>query len=140
MDRGELERSLERDYEEGLQEIIEANPDLRERACGNLHAVYDEEDDLFILTIGEDDGAVSFSVDDDLVIRHDFDTPKVIAFELYHFRELLAKHSPYIRFCFDMMQACGLVDIQMLPTGGRRHDRTGDISKEFVQIVSAGNA
>lgn len=109
------ENELSEEYYEELRRVVEANGDLRARACGNLHAFYDEDDDLFTLTIGRDEGALSLFVENVLVLRYDEETFKVIAFELYHFHELLAERSPFVRLVFGLMEHCGPVDMKLYP-------------------------
>ena len=123
---------LGEEYYEDLRRLVRANDDLRQRACTNLHALYDEEDDLFSLTIGKDEGAMSMEVENVLVIRYDEETFKLIAFELYHFHELLAERSPYVRLLFGLMQSCGPVDLKLYPEP--------DFDAEFEGLASLKQA
>lgn len=98
-----------------LEQILDKNLDLIERACGNLHADYDQEWNMLSLTIGEDHGATSLSIDNTLHIRFDPDTLTIIAFELDSFSTLLPEASPLLRLCFDLMQVCGPVTVSFSP-------------------------
>lgn len=106
---------MERRYQKEIQRVLKANADLEARARGVLRVLYDEEDDLLMLTVGENSEAVSIDVDETFIIRYDLDTRKIISFELYHFHELLAEHSPYARLLFGLMQACGPVEMTLYP-------------------------
>lgn len=126
------DHELSEEYYEELQAIIAANGDITQRACEKLSAFYDEEDNLFTLTIGKDEGAMSITVEDVLVIRYDEDTYKIIAFELYCFREILGEQSPFVPLVFGLMEQCGPVAIRLQPSA--------DFSAEFAALPALARA
>lgn len=123
---------MHQEYCDHLQEIIKRNHDLAERAKGKLRAGYDEEWEMFSVTIGEDLGAESISIDNGFVIRYDPASLKIIAFELYGFHKLLAEHSPFVRLCFGLLQQCGPVQMSLLPEA--------DFSADFKLLPSLQQA
>lgn len=105
----------ERQHQLELWRVLKANRDLAKRALGLLQAFYDEELDLLMVCVGENRNAVAIHLDETFVIRYDMDTHKIISFELFHFHELLAERSPYVRLLFGLMQACGPVEMKLYP-------------------------
>ncbi|MBM2811672.1 MAG: hypothetical protein HW416_2431 [Chloroflexi bacterium] len=68
-----------------VRTVIDANLDLQERLASlSLCVVHDREDDLFTLTIGEPQEAVTESVRNRLYFRVDPDTLKIVGIEIPH--------------------------------------------------------
>lgn len=121
-----------------FEKILTRNSDLLERARGNLHVDYDQEWDMLSLTIGEDHGAVSLSIDNTLHIRFDSDTLMIIAFELDSFSTLLPETSPLLRLCFDLMQVCGPVTVSFSPREAVSPMNIEQQLRDLISVCEAG--
>lgn len=78
-----------------LTEILEANHDLESRLKSELLSVtYDDEFDIFMVTIGDPRPCATEDVADGLQIRYDPQSLKVSAFEILGFRNRYLKKHP----------------------------------------------
>ena len=78
-----------------LQEIHSRNSDLAERLeASSLRVSYDEEFDIFMLTIGEPQPAITEEIVDGLQLRLEPDSLKLLGFEILRFKSRYLKANP----------------------------------------------
>jgi hypothetical protein len=71
--------SMRADYQALITEIVDANQDLKERLIGSrLDVVYDSEEDMFFITIGDRVEALTETVNNTILLRYDPDTLKIV--------------------------------------------------------------
>lgn len=121
---------LRQQHADVLTRIAEANQDLNERARElPVRAEYDLDDDTLILAIGEEQEALSPSVDNELFLRVDPDTLKIIGVELLHFSDHLRDHSAVSNFVLHLLEQAKVTQLTVAPDpeGTRQIDLSEDV-------------
>jgi len=78
-------KKLVEEHIDSVKKIIASNLDLQDRlASGSLCVMYDRDEDLFLLTIGEPQEAVTESVRNRLYFRVDPDSLRIVGIEIPH--------------------------------------------------------
>lgn len=111
-----------------ISDVLEANPTLEDR-LGNsqITVAYDAEFDIFLLTIGEPQEAITEEIADGFQVRIDPDTLQILAFEIRSFRRHFLKVNPEFVRLYDL-----LFDEQVrrdVPKSQIRRNRGGSVSK-----------
>lgn len=133
MNNDKQSKNEAQEYAAEVLRVIDANPNLTERAKASLHVVWDDEENALFLTFGEDYGAASISIGNDFVIRYDPESLQIIGLELYFFREHLSERSAPCRVCLDLVELSGSA-IQVVPAGT---DKTIDVGREIRELLPA---
>jgi uncharacterized protein YuzE len=83
VERAELQAA----YVQGLHAILAANLDLDDRLrAATVEALYDPEDDVLEIRVDGPQEAVSENLSDDLWLRMNIETNKIVGLELEHYR------------------------------------------------------
>jgi hypothetical protein len=91
-----------KEHDEVLEELLRVNEDLSERMRTLSYRVfYDREDDSFTLTIGEPQEALTESSNNEMYLRYDADTLKIVGIEVPHASKRLFDN----RFLSDLMRS-----------------------------------
>ena len=78
-----MEQRLIHEHEESLREVLRANDDLDVRLRTlSVGVFYDRDDDIFEVTLGDPQEAITESVRNQLSIRLDPDTLKIVGLEI----------------------------------------------------------
>ena len=87
-----------------LDDIMAANADFDERAAALAVSVtYDEEFDIFLLTLGDPQEAITEEVRDGLQMRLDPPSLKIVGFEILGFRRRYLNAHPDFRRHFEAL-------------------------------------
>jgi uncharacterized protein YuzE len=127
---------LRREYEQAVNKVIADNPDLPERLkTANVQSEYDIEDDLLEIVFNERQEATSLSIGDGLWLRLDFETNKIVGFELEHFLQHLESQSRELRLVFSVLRFAGARGFEVrLP---RASDEATDPLKAMQELAIA---
>jgi len=121
---------------EGLasREILEANADLEERLSRLSFSVsYDEEFDIFVLTIGEPTEAITEEVADGLQLRLDPETLKVVGFEVLSFRRRFLPAHPEFGPHFESLFESP-IQRRDIPPRGAQHRRAQEVASKLAAV------
>lgn len=96
-----------------------------------VHAEYDSEDDTLIVYIGENQEALSPSIENELFLRVDPDTLKIVGAELLHFRDHMRDRSDLLNVVLHLLALAGTASltVRVADAGDERADPVSDMRK-----------
>ncbi|MGH2584432.1 MAG: hypothetical protein ACRDJE_05905 [Dehalococcoidia bacterium] len=87
----EMNQRLKDEHLAIIQEILDANQDLQERAASlGMLTVYDEEDDILRAIIGQPTEAATESIEHTIRLRVEPETLKLVGIEVLGFKALMS--------------------------------------------------
>ena len=134
-----MEREDNVDKAEALKsgQILAANSDLEER-LGSLNVVvtYDAEFDIFLLSLGEPQPAITEEVSSGhgLQVRLDPETLKIVGFEILGFQSRYLKAHPDFKPHFEALfeKPKSAIESQNIPLAGPKHQRAQEAIRELL--------
>ncbi|MGI8553445.1 MAG: hypothetical protein ACR2PL_22075 [Dehalococcoidia bacterium] len=127
---------LERDYLLMMNQILAVNQDLPERIRRlGMRTIYDLDDDTVIVRIGEEQEALSPSIQNELFLRVDPGSLKIVGAELTHFSEHQTKRSAILGFFRDLWQIAGMTSWTVVSQAD--DEIRVDLVQDMRELVSA---
>lgn len=98
-------RQLNEENAAVVQKVREANADVRDRLGAlEFSAVYDVEEDTLLVTFGEPQEAISEAATDNVFLRLDPETYKIVGIEVLGFRGRFADYPPVADIFFTALR------------------------------------
>ena len=118
-----------------FDEILAANDDLEERARSlSVSVTYDDEFDIFAITLGEPQPAITEEVPSGhgLQLRLDPESFKIVGYEILGFRSRYLKAHPDFLPHFEALFENPSLKQREIPKAGRRHARAQEAIRELI--------
>lgn len=115
-------------------DVRKANRDLRERMeSSQIDIGYDAEFDMLLITIGAPQEAITEEIDDQLYVRLDPESLKIVGFTVTAFKELFLEREPEFKKRFEVIFERPMVMQRwQVPVGEKSRSRVTDTLGELV--------
>ncbi len=118
-----------------LEDIFAANADLEQRLMSlSVNVGYDDEFDIFLLTIGEPQPAFTEPIRDGLQLRIDPETLKIVGIEVLGFKRRYLKANPEFRTHFESLFAKSPLQLRDIPGHGQQRERVQRAARELIPV------
>jgi len=120
--------------DEILGEVMKANRDLRARMQrSDLDMAYDAEHDMFLVTIGAPQEALTEEIRDHVHLRLDPDTLKIVGVTVTAFKRVFLKNEPELQKYFDtMFQSRVMMQTRRVPSDEKSRLEVTDALEHVV--------
>ena len=118
----------------GTGDVWRANRDLKERMeSSQIDIGYDAEFDMLLVTIGSAQEAITEQIDDQVYIRLDPETLKIVGLTVTAFKELFLEKEPEFKKRFAaIFERPSVMERWQVPVGEKSRSRVTDTLGELV--------
>jgi len=119
------------------QDFFKANADFEEAVKGlKVTVTYDEEFDIFLLTLGEPQEAITEEIGDGLQVRLDPASLKILGFEILCFQQRYLKAHPEFRPHFEALFEKSPIRRRDIPPRTEQRRRAQDAVRGLIPATS----